>query len=350
MRNPSIVCLLIAAACTSEPIDTGATSSEVTVSAIPRGSSWRYWDRGGDLGTAWRGTFDDAAWSSGAGPLGYGEPYLTTTVGKGPITHYFRRTFNVDDPGAVTAMVGEIMYDDGVVVYLKGLEIGREAMPGGTIAAGTLSTGHEAGNAYLTYDWAQHIDRLVAGANTIAVEVHQASASASDLVFDLALTIETSAAPPPPAEGAWRYWDNGGDLGTSWRALAGPATGWDTGVGPLGYGETYLATTTNRGPITTYFRREFTVEDPARVGELLGEVMYDDGFVAYLNGVEIQRAAMPAGAVTASTLSSGHEANTRTPRTTGPPARTSWSPAPTSSRSRSTRRARRRATWCSTPG
>jgi photosystem II stability/assembly factor-like uncharacterized protein len=36
--------------------------------------------------------------------------------------------------------------------------------------------------------------------------------------------------------------------------------------------------------------------------------MYDDGFVAYLNGHEIARVAMPSGTITPTTLSSGHEA------------------------------------------
>jgi len=315
MRVSLLAWLLVATACASENIDREVIGDELTVSAIPRSSVWRYWDRGGDLGTSWRGTFDDASWSSGAGPLGFGETYLTTTVSAGPITTYFRRTFTVDDPAAVTAMAGEVMYDDGFVVYLNGVEIGRDSMPTGTVTATTLSTGHEAGNAYRTYDWTARKDLLVAGTNTIAVEVHQVSTSSSDLVFDLSLALET-AAPPPPTGGddiargsAWWYWDNGGDLGTAWRRLGGAATGWASGDGPLGYGESYLRTTLDNGGITAYFRRELTIDDPAQVISIAGELMYDDGFVVYLNGTEIQRGAMPSGTITASTLSTGHEAN-----------------------------------------
>jgi hypothetical protein len=166
--------------------------------AIARGSDWRYRDHGG-LGTAWRNrTFDDSAWASGAGPLGYGEDYLATTVSYGPdasnkyITTYFRATFTLSDPGAVTALTGELMYDDGVVVYLNGTEIGRASMPSGAISSTTLASGHEAGNVYETYDWTAARDLLVAGSNTIAVEVHQASPSSSDLAFDLALFLGTA--------------------------------------------------------------------------------------------------------------------------------------------------------------
>ena len=160
--------------------------------AIARGSIWRYWDRGARA-IAWRNpAYDDSNWRTGDGPLGYGEDYLATTVSYGPdpankhITTYFRHRFTVENPGAVTALRGELMYDDGVVVYLNGVEIGRAAMPAGSVTSTTLASGHE-GGAYEVFDWTAHTDLLVAGSNTIAVEVHQSSPSSSDLVFDLAL-------------------------------------------------------------------------------------------------------------------------------------------------------------------
>ena len=51
----------------------------------------------------------------------------------------------------------------------------------------TLASGHEANNAYVTYDWTAQKSLLVAGTNVIAVEVHQDSPGSSDLVFDLGL-------------------------------------------------------------------------------------------------------------------------------------------------------------------
>src|SRR5678815_563427 len=136
------------------------------------------------------------------------------------------------------------MWDDGAVIYLNGHEIGRASMPTGTITAATLSTGHEAGNAYVAYDWSAQKSWLVTGVNTVAVEVHQSAASSSDLVFDLSLSL--SMAQPPPRQIArgstWRYWDRGGDLGTLWHD-GYDDSGWSTGAGPLGYGESYLATT-----------------------------------------------------------------------------------------------------------
>ncbi|MCX6884019.1 MAG: immunoglobulin domain-containing protein, partial [Verrucomicrobia bacterium] len=46
-----------------------------------------------------------------------------------------------------------------------------------------------------------------------------------------------------------------------------------------------------------YFRRKFTVSSPADITSGLLRVMHDDGAIAWLNGTEIYRYGMPAGAV-----------------------------------------------------
>jgi hypothetical protein len=293
------------------------------VGGIPAQSTWSYWDRGGSLGSTWRTPgFDDTTWASGQGPLGYGESYLNGTIGFGPsssnkfITTYFRKQFTVVDPSLVFGIEGQVMYDDGVVIYLNGQEITRASMPSGTISATTLATGHEANAQYVNFDWGAFRALLVPGVNTVAVEVHQAAASSSDLVFDLALTLAATQPPPDIARRSlWRYWDLGGNLGTTWRDRGFSDATWNSGGGPLGYGESYLNGTIGFGPsssnkfITTYFRRPFQVNDPTAVTAITGELMWDDGAVIYLNGHEIGRASMPGGTITATTLSTGHEAS-----------------------------------------
>ena len=52
---------------------------------VPRGSVWKYFDQGIDLGTAWRATaFADGAWASGPARLGYGGDGEVTPVSYGP--------------------------------------------------------------------------------------------------------------------------------------------------------------------------------------------------------------------------------------------------------------------------
>jgi hypothetical protein len=127
--------------------------------------------------------------------LGYGETYISTTLNFGadpnnkPITAYFRRSFQITDPAQVSRLVGGLNYDDGAVVYLNGHEIDRVVMPTGTITPTTLSPGHEA-VGYESRDWSPARQWLVAGTNVLAVEVHQADRTSSDLVFDLSLDVQ----------------------------------------------------------------------------------------------------------------------------------------------------------------
>jgi hypothetical protein len=125
-------------------------------------------------------------------------------------------------------------------------------------------------------------------------------------LFDLGLAVTSGS--------RWRYRAVSASLGTAWRETDYADTLWPDGHAPLGYGEPGLATTIPYGPDpthkypTTYFRKLFTLpEDPASLNRLTLEVAYDDGFVAYLNGVEVARGAMPAGPAAYETLAGDHE-------------------------------------------
>jgi len=120
---------------------------------------------------------------------------------------------------------------------------------------------------------------------------------------------------PIPKQATWKYEDSGTDLGSAWRAPGYDDSGWAGGSGPLGFGETYISTLVSYGSDpndkhrTTYFRKRFTVDDAARsLEDMTLYVRYDDGFVAYLNGSEIARQAMPQGAVAYATFGYSHEA------------------------------------------
>lgn len=168
-----------------------ARAGEVVL--IPAGSTWKYLDNGSDQGTAWRDpAFNDGTWSSGPAPLGYGSSAVATIVSFGPdrnnryITTYFRHAFDVTDAVAFTDLTLRLLRDDGAVVYLNGTEIFRSNMPSGTITSTTLAS---TGGGFTTFVTAAvSADLLVEGVNVLAVEVHQVSASSSDLGFDLALT------------------------------------------------------------------------------------------------------------------------------------------------------------------
>jgi hypothetical protein len=173
------------------------------VTLIDSNSVWKYLDNGTDQGTAWRAPgFDDSSWASGPGQLGYGDGDEATVVSFGPdpankyITTYFRRAFDVGDVSALSNLVLHVLRDDGVAVYLNGVEVYRNNLPTGPVAFSTLAVIAAADeNAYLTAPVSSA--SLVSGRNVVAAEVHQVSPSSSDLGFDLALSAEGMALPPP---------------------------------------------------------------------------------------------------------------------------------------------------------
>lgn len=172
----------------------GGTS---TATFKARGTTWKYLDTGVDQGTNWRGTtFNDASWASGLAELGYADAPVTT-VSFGPdaankyITTYFRSTFDLTDPDAVQMLNVLASYDDGIVIYINGVEVARSAnMPAGNVVFGTLATPDHEGGTFETLRTLQKADltMLRTGTNVIAAEVHQNAPGSSDLTFDLELT------------------------------------------------------------------------------------------------------------------------------------------------------------------
>ena len=137
------------------------------------------------------------------------------------------------------------------------------------------------------------------------------SGSVSTLLTYTDQTTGTGSAPQPfvPFGDTWKYNDSGTNLGTAWRAVSYSDSPWSTGPAAFGYGDP-VATTVGYGPDpdnkypTTYFRRAFTVANPASVESLTLELRRDDGAVAYLNGTEIARSNLPSGTISYSTYAS----------------------------------------------
>jgi hypothetical protein len=185
--------LSVTACFPSGQLEDGAIDeNELTTALVPTGSTWRYLDNGTNQGTAWRARgFDDSAWKSGAAELGYGDGDEKTVVSFGPsssrkyVTTYFRKAFNVSDPAALRNVTLRIRRDDGAVVYVNGTEVYRTSLPSGTIGYDTLAIYSSDETTYFTATIANSV--LVAGNNVVAVEVHQASVSSSDLSFNFAL-------------------------------------------------------------------------------------------------------------------------------------------------------------------
>ena len=166
----------------------------ITPTLIPAGSAWRYFDKTNDLGTSWRtSAFNDTGWSNGRARLGYGNDGEITTVSSNrQWTTYFRRQFYIDNPGQVLALKSRITRDDAAIVYLNFAEVWRDPnMPSGAITYLTPALS-ALGGADETNWLSAELDpaRLIAGWNTLAVEVHNQSLTSTDLGFDFELTAE----------------------------------------------------------------------------------------------------------------------------------------------------------------
>lgn len=156
---------------------------------VPYGSTWRYLDDGSDQGTAWREqAFVDSSWAQGAAQFGYGDGDEATTVASSRITYYFRHEFSVTDASAITSATLEVLYDDGAIVYLNGTEIHRTSLlpASGEVAFDVDTSGFSPDNsvdAGISVAPALFVD----GVNLLAVEIHNDSATSSDISFDLRL-------------------------------------------------------------------------------------------------------------------------------------------------------------------
>ncbi len=180
------------------------------VSLVERGATWRYFDHGSEPpaigGVTWLDPdYPDTSWSSGPAVLGFAgaspqvpvatqtKRWVTGTSGPQVTTTYLRHEFTLGSVGDIAGLVMEILRDDGAAVYLNGVEILRENLPGGTIIYNTMASSVVGGTDQSTYfvrlSDATHL--LRPGVNVIAASVHQVNATSSDKYFDFSLTGST---------------------------------------------------------------------------------------------------------------------------------------------------------------
>jgi len=91
---------------------------------------------------------------------------------------------------------------------------------------------------------------------------------------------------PVYAFNTWKYTVGSSALDPDWREPDFDDSQWSTGNGGIGYGDGDDATIVAQG-ISVMMRKTFTVTDSTSVLEAILMMDFDDGFKAYLNGVEI---------------------------------------------------------------
>ncbi|MFP9115153.1 LamG-like jellyroll fold domain-containing protein [Flavobacterium sp. RHBU_3] len=283
-------------------------------------SLWKYSDLGTDLGTDWRtNNYDDSSWLFGNGILGYGDNNQSTLLSYGSDannkypTTYLRHTFNVENAAQYGSLLFDVLRDDGVVVYVNGVEAFRNNMPTGDVTYNTYASSQIGGADETTYIEVVTANLLQDGENVIAVELHQGAANSSDLSFDMQLRglppeLEATAF-PIPKDNEWHYLDNGTSLDDVEWGVPTYTPGWLSGRAPLGYGDpvntviSYGADASNKY-ITSYFYRNVDVNLADLTDLVEFGIKRDDGAIVYVNGVEAFRENMAETGVTYLTHSS----------------------------------------------
>lgn len=181
---------------------------------IPFGSVWNYQARNAapannPAPTDWKQTAYSLTptWNTGAAPVagagkyGYSSgqvtclpsgqvPICSPVAGTKYVAYYFRRNISftaLELSTTFASLQANFLRNDGIVVYINGIERFRNNMPAGAVAYTTLASANitpgtaEAVSFNLTNSF------FNAGVNTIAVEVHLRASNSTDMSFDMEL-------------------------------------------------------------------------------------------------------------------------------------------------------------------
>jgi len=158
---------------------------------------------------------------------------------------------------------------------------------GGEVASGfELLMSEGGGDVYFTTDGSD--PRLPGGAVSSTATLFQGNTTSNTLI---------------PTGDTWNYLDTGTEAPSDWNTAGFDDGDWKSGDAQLGYGDSDENTVVDFGPdpsnkfTTTYFRREFNVDNTDDISKLSLRLLRDDGAVVYINGQEVVRSNMPSGVI-----------------------------------------------------
>lgn len=146
-----------------------------------------------DMGSSWiENDFNDSGWNNGISGIGFGDGDDNTVIGNGIRTVYIRYSFTIEDTSKISSLVLDADYDDGFIAFLNGKEIARDNvdnpvtwnMPLNGFREATMYSGGKPERFDITRF---KDDLLLKGRNILAVEVHNETASSSDLSSNIFL-------------------------------------------------------------------------------------------------------------------------------------------------------------------
>jgi hypothetical protein len=235
-------------------------SSSASALAFDVTDSWKYTSNNVESVNWTAPGYNDSGWSGPGSGLLYIENNSLVSPRNTPLpspvmhTYYFRRHFNFTGSRFDASLSFSAYVDDGMVIYVNGMEIYRLRMPTGPINNQTGATGQPCVGTGAANDATCADTFLVSGSavqnslfqgdNIIAVEVHNylgSPGSLLDLVFGMSMTVNHSTVEATTLymfteNGlATLYWNADGftlqqstDLNVGWEDVPGPIT-----IGPI---------------------------------------------------------------------------------------------------------------------
>jgi hypothetical protein len=133
--------------------------------------------------------FDASSWNSGTGGVGFADGDDNTIIPTSSISVFVRKEFTISDLSVIKKVILNMDYDDAFVAYVNGIEVARNGITssGQPIYNQFGEISHEAKlyqNQYpdqFLFDILDFPATLLQGTNVLCVEVHNQTATSSDL-------------------------------------------------------------------------------------------------------------------------------------------------------------------------
>jgi len=198
--------------------------------------------------TTWRRVdFDDASWATAPAPFYYSSaPTEPPFYNGGPVTGtvlsdmlntytcvFLRKTFVITNAAALDTVIVEIACDDGFIVWLNGVEIGRTNMPAGVVSFNGVASGSIVEPAVVhSFVLDNGALWLREGTNVLAMQGFNRSTDSSDfgIMAGLSVSQDVPGVCFPQPDGLVAWWPlegNGDDLldGAALTFSGGPTFG-----------------------------------------------------------------------------------------------------------------------------
>lgn len=179
--------------------DANATSSNA-LEIFSLNSNWDYYDQGSLDGKSWMSSsYSTAEWSNGEALFGFRSrddgativtwlDYGDDASNKRP-TYYFRKKFSLaNSPSSDDTFTLKACFDDGYIIYVNGHEVAHYRLNSG--ASYSDYAWEYGSDPYDIHNITIPTEYLHKGDNVIAVEIHNQSATSSDIYWDASLTCE----------------------------------------------------------------------------------------------------------------------------------------------------------------